>query len=49
MQGGKKQDWGYLVPRDRLESRYDSVKAPEPQGKRQIAREKGKRWGSARV
>ena len=28
---------------DRLERRYDNVKAPEPQGKSQIARERGKR------
>ena len=49
MQGGSKQDWGYLVPMDRLEGRYDNVKAPEPPGKGQIARNRGKREGSARA
>ena len=49
MQGGKEQDWGYLVPMDRLVGRYDNVKAPEPQGKGQIARERGKKKGSAKV
>ena len=49
MQGGKEHDWGYLVPVDRLERRYDSVKAPEPQGKGQIAKGRGKKKGSARV
>ena len=49
MQVGQEQGWGYLVPRDRLERRYDSVKAPEPQGKGQIARGRGKKKGSARV
>ena len=49
MQGGKEQDWGYLVPMDRLVGRYDNVKAPEPQGKGQNTRERGKRGGSARV
>ena len=41
MQGGEEQDWGYLVPWGELKRRYDSVKAPEPQGKDQIAREGG--------
>ena len=33
MQGGKGQDWGYLVSMDRLERRYDNVKVPESLGK----------------
>ena len=41
--------WGYLLPRDRLEGRYDIVKAPESTGEGQNARKKGKRRGSARV
>ena len=49
MQGGEEQDWGYLVPWGELERRYDSVKAPEPQGKDQIAREGGNMRGSARA
>ena len=49
MQGGLKQDWGYLVPKDRLERRYDNVKAPEPQEKGQNAGERGKKKGSTRV
>ena len=49
MQGGKEQDWGYLVPMDRLVGRYGNVKAPEPLGKGQNTRERGKRGGSARV
>ena len=47
--GRVKQDWGYLVPRDRLERRYDNVKAPEPQGKGQIVRGRGKKKDSAKV
>ena len=39
----------YLVPQGELERRYDSVKAPEPQGKDQIARGGGNMKGSARV
>ena len=38
MQGGEEQDWGYLVPQGELERRHGSVKAPEPQGKDQIAK-----------
>ena len=49
LQGGEEQDWGYLVPRGELERRYDSVKALEPQGKDQIAREGGNMRGSARA
>ena len=49
MQSRWERDWGYLIPRDRLERRYDSVKAPESAGEGQNAREKGKRRGSARV
>ena len=49
MQGEKKQDWGYLVPMDRLVGRYDNVKAPKPPGKGQNTRERGKRGGSDRV
>ena len=29
MQRGQGQDWGYLVPMDRLDERYDIVKVPE--------------------
>ena len=46
MQRGLEQDWGYLVPRDRLEGRFNSVKEPEPQGQDQIARENGQMKGS---
>ena len=49
MQNRCEQDWGYLIPMDRLEGRYASVKALEPAGEGQNAREKGKRSGSARV
>ena len=49
MQGGQEQDWGYLVLMDRLVGKYDNVKAPEPPGKGQNTRERGKRGGSARV
>ena len=45
----KNMIWGYLVPRDRLERRYYSIKAPDPQGKDQIAREGGNTKDSARV
>ena len=48
MQGGQEQDWGYLVPMDRLVGRYDNVKAPDPPEKGQNTRG-GKRGGSARV
>ena len=43
MQGGKEQDWGYLVQMHRLEGRYDNVKVSEPPRKGQNARERGKR------
>ena len=33
MHGGQGQDWGYLVPRDRLDERYDRVKVLSHQGK----------------
>ena len=46
---GKNRIWGYLVPQGELERRYDSVKAPKPQGKDQIARGGGNMEGSARV
>ena len=49
MQGGEEHDWDDLVPQGELERRYDSVKAPRPQGKDQITREGGKMKGSARV
>ena len=49
MQGGKGQDWGYLVPMDRLERRYDNVKPLESSRKNQITRKGGQRGGSARV
>ena len=29
MQGGQGKDWGYLVPMDRLDERYDRLKVPE--------------------
>ena len=29
MQGSQGQDWGYLVPTDRLDDRYDNIKVPE--------------------
>ena len=41
MQREQAQDWGYLVPRDRLERRYD--KAPQPQGKVKSQEKKAKR------
>ena len=49
MQGGKGQDWGYLVPNDRLDERYGNVKVLESLGKSQISGKGGQRWGSARV
>ena len=49
MKGGQKRDLGYLVPRDKLERRYYIVKAPKPQGKGQIAGERGKNKGSTRI
>ena len=49
MQGGEEQDWGYLVPWGELERRYDNAKAPESQGKDQIAREGGNMKGSTTV
>ena len=49
MQGGLRQDWGYLVPHDRFKVGYNSIKVPEPQGQDQIARENGKMKGCARV
>ena len=36
---------GYLVPQDRLDKRYDSVKAPKPQGEDQNAGENGQLRG----
>ena len=41
MQGGQGQDWGYLVPMDRLNERYDKVKVPESLGKSQFTRKEG--------
>ena len=49
MQGGQGQDWGYLVPMDRLDERYDNIKVPESPRKSQTTRRKGQRGGSARV
>ena len=49
MQGGQEHDWGYLVLMDRLVGRYGNVKAPEPLGKGQNIRERGKRGDSAEV
>ena len=49
MQGGKGQDWGYLVPMDRLDERYDNVKVLESPRKSQITGKRGQRGGSARV
>ena len=49
MQGGQGQDWGYLVPMDRLVGRYDNVKAPESLGKGHNIGKRGKRGGSTRV
>ena len=31
MQVGEGQDWGYLVPMDRLDERSDSIEVPKPQ------------------
>ena len=49
MQGGKGQDWGYLVPLDRLERRYDNVKVPESPRKSQKTGKIGQIGDSARV
>ena len=49
MLGGQGQNWGYLVPMDRLNERYDKVKVPESPRKSQITRKEGQRGGSARV
>ena len=49
MQGGKEQDWGYLVPMDRLERRYDNVKVPESPGKSQKTGKRGQRGDTSRV
>ena len=49
MQGGQGQDWGYLVPKDILDERYDDVKVLESPGKSQISGKRGQRGGSARV
>ena len=49
MQGWQGQDWGYLVPMDRLDERYDNVKAPETSRKNQITKKGRQRGGSARV
>ena len=27
--GRERQDWGYLVPMDRLNERYDNIRIPE--------------------
>ena len=49
MQGGQGQDWGYLVPMDRLDERYDRVKGLESPRKSWVRRKGGQRGGSARV
>ena len=49
MQGGQGRDWGYLVLMDRLDERYDNLKAPESLGKNPITRKGGQRGDSARV
>ena len=49
MQGGQGQGWGYLVPMDRLDERYDRVKVLESPRKSQFTRKGGQRGGSARV
>ena len=49
MQGGKGQDWGYLVPTDRLDERYDNVKVLESPGKSQITGKRGQRGSSTRI
>ena len=49
MQGGQGQDWGYLVPKDRLDERYDNVTVPKSPGISQISGKRGQRGGSARV
>ena len=49
MQGGQGQDWGYLVPKDRLDERYNNVTVLESLGKSQISGKRGQRGGSARV
>ena len=48
MQGGQGQDWGYLVPMDRLDERYDNVKVPESRWKSQIRGKRGQRGSKAR-
>ena len=49
MQRCQGQVWGYLVPIDRFDERYEHVKAPESSGKNQITRKRGQRGGSAIV
>ena len=49
MQGGKEQDWGYLVSMDRLDETYDNVTVPESLGKSQISGKIGQRGGSVRA
>ena len=49
MQGGKGQDWRYLVPTDRLDERYDNVKVPESPRKSQITEKRGQSGVSTRV
>ena len=49
MQVGKGQDWGSLVPKDRLNERYDNVTVPESPGKSQISEKRDQREGSAGV
>ena len=49
MHGGQGQDWGYLVPMDRLDERYDRAKVLESPRKSQITRKGGQIGGSARV
>ena len=49
MQGGQGQDWGYLVPTDRLNERYDNVEVPESLGKSQTTGKRGERGGGIRV
>ena len=49
MQGGQGQDWGYHVPMDELDERYDRVKVLKSPRKSQITRKGGQREGSAKV
>ena len=42
MQGGQGQDWGYLVPMDRLDEMYDNVKVPESQRKIRLQEKEAK-------